>query len=196
MVKNKALKDLDVLGDLDGVASDEDGVADTSGAAAVQVKYVCMDRGEFTAPPLRRVGGGYMLVNTRFVKLPAGKSAVVHTGIQLAIPKGYQGRVTILNRLAKEMITVGGGIVDANHVDELLVVLINHSNQDRTVREGNNFAVLTLERLPDIELVQVPSLKTTFAQASKAGHMADLDGFRAGGGVQSLLGGLVSRRDK
>lgn len=208
---NKNLKDLAILDGLDEdtAAFESDSFPDVVGPAPtlaststgpVQIKYVCIDRGENTAPPLQRVGAGYVLHNTKFTKLPAGKSAVVHTGIQMHIPKGYQGRITILNRQARDLILVGGGIVDANFTNEITVVLMNLGPKDRLVNEGNVVGLLNIERVPDVELVQVPSLKTTFNQVNKGTFDMDgLNGGRFGGSSssnQAMLGGIVSQRNK
>lgn len=206
---NKNLKDLAILDGLDEdtAAFESESFPDVVSAVTapasgpVQIKYVCIDRGENTAPPLQRVGAGYVLHNTKFTKLPAGKSAVVHTGIQIHIPKGYQGRITILNRQARDLILVGGGIVDANFTNEITVVLMNLGPKDRLVNEGNVVGLLNIEKVPDVELVQVPSLKTTFNQVNKGTFDMDgLSGGRFGGSSstsnQAMLGGIVSQRNK
>ena len=207
MGKNKGLKDLELLGELDGGSVPDDNSSDTGFTTPVsrepvsdptlKIKYVCIDRGTNTAPPLQRVGGGFLLYNTKFTKLKAGSTAVIHTGIQMQIPKGYQGRVTVLNRIARShVVTVGGGIVDANNVNEIQLVLINHGSDDRVVNEGNAIGILNIEKVPEVDLVQVPSLKATLTHPKNVHFTADLDNsinniIKSG---PALLGGFVSKR--
>jgi len=158
--KNKALDDIEVPA--------------PSTTDTLQIKYVRIDRGDNSAPPLERLGSGYVLRNTKFAKLPPHRSALAHTGIQMKIPAGYQGRITGLNKHGyKNLITVAGGIINSNYTGEIKVIMLNHSDIKRDLIEGNTVGILHLEKVPDVELVEVSSLKASLGKIS--GELAELD---------------------
>ena len=72
---------------------------------------------------------------------------VVGTGITAEIPKGYFGWITNKSR---NNFLIGGGIVDSIYQGELLVKLINPTNERLTFRHGDAIAQLIL--LPEIIL--------------------------------------------
>ena len=157
---------------------DTAGVDTVSTEGPVRIKYVRVDRGPYTAPPLEKMGSCYVLRNTKFAKLPAGKTVVAFTGIQMKIPSGYQGRIFEFNKYAhKNRITVGGGILDSSNTDEIRVVLMNHSTMDRTVKEGNPVALLCIEKLPNVDMVEVPHLKASISSGGNkiANELAELE---------------------
>lgn len=149
-------------------------------SSSLQFKYTRVQRGESTAPPLEKLDGGYVLRNTKFTKLKAHKSAIAHTGIQIKIPNGYQGRITGLNKHAyKNMLTVGGGIIGSGNSEEIKVILLNHTNVDRDINVGNPVGILHIEKIPDVELVEVSSLKVNLGSGGNkiASELAELDSF-------------------
>ena len=81
---------------------------------------------------------------------------LVSTGIAVAIPYGYYGRIAPRSSLAvKKYIDIGAGVVDSDYRGEVKVFLI-YSGQEKLVLErGDRIAQLILEKitLPEIEVV-------------------------------------------
>lgn len=76
-----------------------------------------------------------------------GRSALVPTGIHVAIPQGYEMQVRPRSGLAlKHQLTVLNtpGTIDADYRGEVQVILINHGNQPFTVDPGLRIAQLVL----------------------------------------------------
>lgn len=81
------------------------------------------------------------------VEIAPGGTALIHTGIALAVPQGYVGLVFARSGLACK----GGlapankvGVIDADYRGELMVALHNHGGETRTVECGDRIAQLAV----------------------------------------------------
>lgn len=199
---NKKLGDLDVLNELDGdVDSFADGVeADDNGTGnvdvvtgPVQIKYVCSNT---VVGTLQRVGTGYALRSKGHNVIRRGETKNVETGIEIQIPKGYRGRLDISNTgLNRHLIPAGGVIESGNHNIVVKVTNRTHDTKPFELPAGAVVAILYIEKVPDVQLLQVHSLKTTFAQANQLNQFDDsFPRFAAAnGGSTRVLGGVMSR---
>lgn len=86
----------------------------------------------------------YAAVNGRI----SGKNReIVSTGIRVAIPEGYYGRIAPRSGLAvKHGIDVLAGVVDSGYRGEVGVVLQNLSLMDFDYNEGDRVAQLIIEK--------------------------------------------------
>ncbi|MBI1762216.1 MAG: dUTP diphosphatase [Acidobacteria bacterium] len=79
--------------------------------------------------------------------LQPGARKAVPTGLALAIPPGYYGRVAPRSGwAAKHGIDTLAGIIDADYRGEVLVLLINLGDQPFTAAAGERIAQLIIER--------------------------------------------------
>lgn len=83
---------------------------------------------------------------------------LVHTGLFMALPIGYEAQIRPRSGLAlKHGITVlnSPGTIDADYRGELMVLLINLSDADFTINDGERIAqmVVTRHEHPTLELV-------------------------------------------
>ncbi|KAF7776311.1 hypothetical protein Agabi119p4_4704 [Agaricus bisporus var. burnettii] len=86
------------------------------------------------------------------------------------IPVGTYGRVAPRSGLAsKFMIDTGAGVVDADYRGVIFVLLINHSEKDFQVNEGDRVAQLILERIYNPEVLEVDNLDETIRGANGFG---------------------------
>lgn len=79
--------------------------------------------------------------------IKAGASALVPTGLKVAIPDGYEIQVRPRSGLAlKNQVTVLNtpGTIDSDYRGEIGVILINHGKEDFTVTPGMRIAQLVL----------------------------------------------------
>lgn len=103
------------------------------------------------------------------VTIAPGQTALIHTGLALAIPQGYVGLVYARSGLATRQGLAPAnkvGVIDADYRGELMVALHNHSGEPRTVENGDRVA----------QLVIVPYLTAQFTPAE------ELDGTGRGSG--------------
>lgn len=83
--------------------------------------------------PRRQSAGaaGYDLVTSTDVKVPARGSAIVDTGVALAIPEGHYGRIAGRSSLAfKHDVTAFEGTIDEDYRGPIKVKMFNHSDTD------------------------------------------------------------------
>jgi len=96
------------------------------------------------------------------VELPPGERAVVGTGLAVAIPEGHAGFVQPRSGLAdRHGITVvnSPGLIDSGYRGELKVILLNTDPaQDYEVHRGDRIAQLIIQRVEEVQWVEVDSL--------------------------------------
>lgn len=105
--------------------------------------------------------------------LAPGERALVPTGLQIAIPAGYEGQVRPRSGLAaKHGITVlnSPGTIDADYRGEVKVILINLGQEPFTIQRGERIAQLVLARHAQIEWQVEESLEETARGAGGFGH--------------------------
>ena len=94
--------------------------------------------------------------------IPAHGKGLVKTGIAMAIPGGWYGRIAPRSSLAwKKHIDVGAGVIDADYRGDIGVVLFNHSDEDFTYQGGDRVAQLIIERCLMAEPLEVDKLDQT-----------------------------------
>lgn len=90
--------------------------------------------------------------------------AIVKTGLFMALPTGYEAQVRPRSGLAaKKGITVlnDPGTIDADYRGEIGVILVNLSNEDFEVKDGERIAQLVIAKHEQIEWVRVSELNET-----------------------------------
>ena len=83
--------------------------------------------------------------------------AIVKTGLFMALPTGYEAQVRPRSGLAaKKGITVlnAPGTIDADYRGEIGVILVNLSNEDFEVKDGERIAQLVIAKHEQIEWVR------------------------------------------
>ena len=81
------------------------------------------------------------------VTIAPGQTVLIHTGLALAIPKGYVGLVYARSGLAaREGLAPANkvGVIDADYRGELMVSLYNQSRVNRVVEDGERIAQLVI----------------------------------------------------
>lgn len=98
---------------------------------------------------------------------------LIPTGLHIALPTGYEAQVRPRSGLAlKHGITVLNtpGTIDADYRGEIGVVLVNLSNQDFTVNDGERIAQMVIARHEQGEFVEVETLDETERGEGGYGH--------------------------
>ena len=89
---------------------------------------------------------------------------IVKTGLFIALPNGYEAQVRPRSGLAaKKGITVlnAPGTVDADYRGEIGVILVNLSNEDFTVNDGERIAQLVIAKHERVNWKEVSELNET-----------------------------------
>jgi len=93
-----------------------------------------------------------------------GESALVKTGIAIAVGTGYEAQVRPRSGLAyKNQVTVLNtpGTIDSGYRGEVGVILINHGKSDFEVRAGDRIAQIVINKVESAEIVEVDDLDDT-----------------------------------
>lgn len=96
--------------------------------------------------------------------LESGDRAAVPTGLEMAIPEGYEGQVRPRSGLAfRHGLTVANapGTIDCDYRGEVKVLLINLGRDPVTIARGERIAQLVIAPVTAADLVAVDSLDAT-----------------------------------
>lgn len=98
---------------------------------------------------------------------------LVPTGLHIALPQGFEAQIRPRSGLAlKHGITVlnSPGTIDADYRGELMVLLINFSDTDFVINDGERIAQMVVARHEQIEFQLVDELDDTERGAGGYGH--------------------------
>jgi dUTP pyrophosphatase len=96
------------------------------------------------------------------VVIQSGSRFLISTGIRVAVPSGYYGRVAARSGLSVKGVDVGAGVVDSGYRGVLKVLLINNTGHNLLVKHGDKIAQLVLEKISPISKAElVESLDET-----------------------------------
>ncbi len=98
---------------------------------------------------------------------------LVPTGLFMALPAGYEAQVRPRSGLAlKKGVTVLNtpGTIDADYRGEVGVILINLSNEDFVIEDGERIAQMVIARHEQAEWNEVEILEETERGAGGFGH--------------------------
>ena len=100
------------------------------------------------APERQSAGAaGYDITCIERVDIPPGRRAILPTGIAVAIPHGWYGRLAPRSGLAaKQGYNVHAGVIDADFRGGIQVALINHGDDTLEFKPGDRIAQLIIER--------------------------------------------------
>lgn len=98
---------------------------------------------------------------------------LVPTGLFMALPAGYEAQVRPRSGLAlKHGITVLNtpGTIDADYRGEVMVLLINFSQEDFVVNDGERIAQMVLAKHEQCDFIEVEALDETERGTGGYGH--------------------------
>ena len=107
------------------------------------------------------------------VVLAPMQRALIPTGLYISLPAGYEAQVRPRSGLAiKKGITVlnSPGTIDADYRGEICIILINLSQEDFVVNDGERVAQMVIARHEQAEWVEVETLDETDRGAGGFGH--------------------------
>jgi dUTP pyrophosphatase len=107
------------------------------------------------------------------VILQAGKRALIPTGLFIEIPVGYEAQIRPRSGLAiKKGISVlnSPGTIDSDYRGEVCVILINLSDKDFVIKDGDRICQMIISRHERAEWINVEVLDETDRGAGGFGH--------------------------
>jgi len=101
---------------------------------------------------------------TESIVLQQGQRALVPTGLQMAIPHGYEAQVRPRSGLAyKQGITMlnSPGTIDSDYRGEVKVLAINHGSEPFTISHGDRIAQMVIAPVSQAVIIEVETLDKT-----------------------------------
>ena len=109
-----------------------------------------------------RQAAGLDLYSIEDVRMAAGARAAVRTGLAVAIPEGFYGRVAPRSGLAVNYgLDVLAGVIDSDYRGEIVCALVNHGQEACTIDAGQRVAQLIIEAIIAPEPVWADALDET-----------------------------------
>ena len=106
------------------------------------------------------------------VVLEPGKSHLVPTGLFLELPMHYEAQIRPRSGMAlKYSLTIPNspGTVDSGYRGEVGIIMLNAGKENFSVKRGERIAQMVINRLPDVEMIQVDELSDTLRGAGGFG---------------------------
>ena len=107
------------------------------------------------------------------ITLKSLERILIPTGLKIAIPEGYEIQVRPRSGLAiKHGITILNtpGTVDSDYRGELKVIVVNLSNKTYTIEPNERIGQFVLNKIEQIEFVEVEELDSTERGEGGFGH--------------------------
>jgi dUTP pyrophosphatase len=120
---------------------------------------------------------GLDLYSIEEVVLQPGARAAVRTGLSIAIPRGFYGRVAPRSGLAVNYgLDVLAGVIDSDYRGEIVCALVNHGQKSLTLEAGQRMAQLIIQAIITPEPAWTDSLDETARGAGGFGSTGDMKG--------------------
>jgi dUTP pyrophosphatase len=137
-----------------------------SSEAAVAVRVTRLSHGQGLPLPSRATAGaaGYDLASAEDGTLRPGERRLFRTGIAIAVPDGYECQLRPRSGLAlRHGITLPNtpATIDSDYRGELLVALVNLSQDLFEVTRGMRIAQMVVARVERVAFEEVPELPGT-----------------------------------
>ncbi len=93
--------------------------------------------------------------------LPPNETMLIPTGLSLELPIGYEAQIRPRSGLAlKHSLTIvnSPGTIDAGYRGEIGIIIMNIGKTVYNVKRGERIAQMVINKLPEVELIQVENL--------------------------------------
>ena len=105
---------------------------------------------------------GYDLRTPIPVRIPAGGSETIDTGVHIAIPEGFFGKLESKSGLNVKHNTVSlDGVIDAGYTGSIVVKLYNLGKQDYIFQTGEKIVQMIIQPCANFNIEQVKTLGDT-----------------------------------
>jgi len=136
----------------------------------LDVAFRWFEHGRGLVPPRQQTAGAAgvdlpaALGPDEVVTIDPGRTAMIPTGLAIALPEGFEAQIRPRSGLAaKHAVTVlnAPGTVDADYRGEVKVMLINHGHVPFEVRRGDRIAQMVVAPVTAVSFVEQETLDDT-----------------------------------
>lgn len=114
----------------------------------------------------------YAFLNYDIILKPFERK-LINTGLFIELPNGYEAQIRSRSGLAINngiMCLNSPGTIDADYRGEIKIILINLSQQDFIIQNGNRIAQMVVQKVEKISLIQVTEIENTLRGENGFGH--------------------------
>ncbi len=97
---------------------------------------------------------GLDLYSSQYYTIMPGERALISTGVKFAIPKGCVGLIWDKSGIAKQGVHTMAGVIDSGYRGEVLVNLINLSNNIYTITPGQKVTQLLIQKVENFKIIE------------------------------------------
>ncbi len=140
----------------------------------MQVKIVNVSNNELPAYKTKNSAGLDLRASLEeFVILKPFQRKLISTGLFIELPQGYEAQIRPRSGLAlKQGVTVLNtpGTIDSDYRGEIGIILINLSNENFQINNGDRICQMIIAPYQQVDLVQVDVINNTERGAGGFGH--------------------------
>ncbi len=104
------------------------------------------------------------------VIFPKGEQRSVSTGVAIEIPDGHVGLIWDKSSISFNLgLKVMGGVIDSGYRGEIIMNLVNTSNEEVKIDQGQKVAQMIIQKFEDCNIVEVLELGETIRGAGREG---------------------------
>ena len=124
----------------------------------IKVQYIG-ERPQYMSP----LAAGCDLINFGAAKILApGESIILHTGLKIKLPEGYEAQVRSRSgHNFRKGLVVPTGTIDADYRGEIMVKVYNLSEEDRVIASMERIAQLVISAVVRAEFTEVETFEQT-----------------------------------
>lgn len=100
---------------------------------------------------------GYDMYSFEDTIIPPNSTKIISTGIKLAIPEGFYGKICTRSSLAKGRVTTSGGIIDSDYRGIVNIIVNNNNDSPFHVNFGDRIAQIIFQRHECVNFDRVSS---------------------------------------
>ena len=107
------------------------------------------------------------------IELKPLERAFIPTGLHIELPEGYEAQIRPRSGLAvKHGISIvnSPGTIDADYRGEIKIILINLSNEDFVIKNGERICQMVIQKYEKAELIEVENLNNSERGEGGFGH--------------------------
>jgi dUTP pyrophosphatase len=140
----------------------------------MQIEIKKLDAGAKLPSYSHRGDAGADLYSNEDALIASGDRYLMHTGISMAIPKGYVGLIWDRSGMAlKNGMHVLAGVIDSGYRGEIGVVLKNLDKEKFRINKGDRIAQILIQSVEEVEFKEVKDISETIRNEKGFGSTGD-----------------------
>lgn len=141
----------------------------------IQLNVPIINKSGFTLPEYKTEGSAGMDLRASLVDelvLTPGNTYIVHTGLYVAVPQGFEMQIRSRSGLSTKGIIVmnAPGTIDSDYRGEIGVILSNQSDKAFCIKPGERIAQAVFAEVPTCNWLEVSELPDTKRGEGGFGH--------------------------